>query len=164
MHFLQCPSSNLLAGGPLHGPTVDVPPSIAVTSTLLRVAVGSRKVSCLLAHGEQNCAGCTNRHKRQSTQYWSNGNYIQNLLLHAAFVNNSWVALVQPSCQVNTLSKKSYKQSKLHKRTKCSKQTVQHHETLQTWLFRFVSLSIHTLVIPTICSKRFFFFWSRSKK
>ena len=66
--FLQRPSSNLLAGGPLHGPTVDVPPSIAVTSTLLRVAGGSSKVACLLAHGEWNCASFTNRHKRQSTQ------------------------------------------------------------------------------------------------
>ena len=58
--FLQWASSNLLAGGPLQGPTVDVPPSIAVTSTLLRVAGCSRKISGLLAHREGNGARFTN--------------------------------------------------------------------------------------------------------
>ena len=66
--FLPWSSSILLAGGPLQGPTVDVPPSIAVTSTLLRVAGCSRKISGLLAHREGNGARFTNRHKSQSTQ------------------------------------------------------------------------------------------------
>ena len=62
-------SSNLLTGGPLQGPAVDVPPTTAVTSTLLRVAGCSRKVSCLLAHTERNGAGFANRNKHKSSQY-----------------------------------------------------------------------------------------------
>ena len=60
--------NHLLAGGPLQGPTVDAPLSIAVTSTLLRVAGCSRKVPCLLVHRERNGACFMNRHKHQSTQ------------------------------------------------------------------------------------------------
>ncbi len=52
--FLPWSSSILSADGPLQGPTVDVPPSIVVTSTLLRVAGSSRKIRCLLAHRERN--------------------------------------------------------------------------------------------------------------
>ena len=79
---------HLLAGCPLHGPTVDVPPLIAITSILLRVTGSSRKIACLLAHRKRNGARFTNRHQPQSTQYRSYGHYIQNLCLHAAFVNN----------------------------------------------------------------------------
>ena len=83
---------HLLAGCPLHGPTVDVPPSIAITSTLLRVTGCSRKISCLLAHRKRNGACFTNRHQPQSTllhtQDGTIGHDVQNLGLHAAFVNN----------------------------------------------------------------------------
>jgi hypothetical protein len=52
----------------LQGPNVDVPPSIAVTSTLLRVAGYSMKIICPSAHREQNGARRTNSHQPQSTQ------------------------------------------------------------------------------------------------
>ena len=79
---------HLLAGCPLHSPTVDVPPSIAITSILLRVTGCSRKISCLLAHRKRNGARFTNRHQPQSTQDGSYGHDVQNLGLHAALVNN----------------------------------------------------------------------------
>jgi hypothetical protein len=81
-------SFDRLTGGPLHGSTVDVPPSFAVTSILLRVAGCARKVACLLAHGEWDGASVTDRHKCQSTQYCSNWYDIKNLRLRAAFVDN----------------------------------------------------------------------------
>ena len=58
----------LLAGGPLEGSTVDVPPSIAVTSAPLGVADCARKVGFLVAHGERDGASVADRHKSQSPQ------------------------------------------------------------------------------------------------
>ena len=79
--------SELLAGGPLEGSAVDVPPSIAVTTVLLRLAGCARKVWSLIAHGERDGSIVTHRHKSQPPQDWSYGNNIQDLWLHPAFVN-----------------------------------------------------------------------------
>ena len=84
--------SGLLAGSPLEGSAVDVPPSIAVTTVLLRVAGCARKVWSLIAHGERDGSSFTHRHKSQPPQDWSYGNDIQDLWLHLAFVND-WVFL-----------------------------------------------------------------------
>ena len=90
--------SGLLAGSPLEGSAVDVPPSIAVTTVLLRVAVCARKVWSLIAHGERDGSSFTHRHKSQPPQDWSYGNDIQDLWLHPAFVNDFGVAFIQPCC------------------------------------------------------------------
>ncbi len=58
----------LLAGGPLEGSTVDVPPSFAVTSAPLGVADCARKVGFLAAHGERDGVSVADRHKSQSPQ------------------------------------------------------------------------------------------------
>ena len=71
--------SELLAGGPLEGSAVDVPPSIAVTTVLLQVAVCARKVWSLIAHGERDGSSFTHRHKSQPPQDWSYGYDIQDL-------------------------------------------------------------------------------------
>ena len=90
--------SELLAGGPLEGSAVDVPPSIAVTTVLLRVAGCARKVWSLIAHGKRDGSSFTHRHKSQPPQDWSYGNDIQDLWLHPAFVNDFGVAFIQPCC------------------------------------------------------------------
>ena len=90
--------SELLAGGPLEGSAVDVPPSIAVTTVLLRLAGCARKVWSLIAHGERDGSSFTHRHKSQPPQDWSYGNDIQDLWLHTAFVNYFGVAFIQPCC------------------------------------------------------------------
>ena len=94
----------LLACGPLESSTVDVPPSIAVTSAPLGVADCARKVGFLVAHGERDGASVADRHKSQSPQDWSNGHNIQNLRLHSAFVNNFRFAFIQPICHYSKLS------------------------------------------------------------
>ena len=78
----------LLACGPLESSTVDVPPSIAVTSAPLGIAYRARIVGFLVAHGERDGASVADGHKSQSPQDGSNGYNIQNLRLYASFVNN----------------------------------------------------------------------------
>ncbi len=63
----------LLACGPLKGSTVDVPPSIAVTSAPLEIACCARKVGFLVAHGEQDGASVADGHRSPSPQDESNG-------------------------------------------------------------------------------------------
>jgi len=53
----------LLACGPLESSTVDVPPSIAVTSAPLGIAYRARIVGFLVAHGERDGASVTDGHK-----------------------------------------------------------------------------------------------------
>ena len=96
--------SGLLAGSPLEGSAVDVPPSIAVTTVLLRVAGCARKVWSLIAHGERDGSSVTHRHKSQPPQDWSYGYDIQDLWLHPAFVNYFRVAFIQPYCHYIQLS------------------------------------------------------------
>ena len=96
--------SELLAGGPLEGSAVDVPPSIAVTTVLLRLAGCARKVWSLITHGERDGSSFTHRHKSQPPQDWSYGYDIQDLWLHQAFVNYFRVAFIQPCCHYIQLS------------------------------------------------------------
>jgi hypothetical protein len=95
----------LLACGPPEGSTVFAPPSIAVTCAPFGIAYRARIVSFLVAHGERDGASVTDRHKSQSSQDGSNWYNIQNLQLHASFVNNFWVVFIQPSCNKNTIGK-----------------------------------------------------------
>ena len=78
----------LLACGPLESSTVDVPPSIAVTSAPHGIAYRARIVGFLVAHGERDGASVTDGHKSQSPQDGSNWNNIKNQRLHFTFVNN----------------------------------------------------------------------------
>jgi hypothetical protein len=98
---------DLLACGPLEGSTVDVPSSIAVVCAPFGIVYRARIVGFLVAHGERDGASVTDRHKSQSSQDGSNWYNIQNLRLHASFVNNFWVTFIQPSCNKNAISKTS---------------------------------------------------------
>jgi hypothetical protein len=77
-----------LACGPLEGSTVDVPPSIAVACAPFGIAYRARIVGFLVAHGERDGASVTDWHQSQSSQDGSNWYNVQNLRLHASFVNN----------------------------------------------------------------------------
>jgi hypothetical protein len=77
----------LLACGPLEGSTVDVPPSIAVTSAPLEIAYCARKVRFLVAHEEQDGDSVADGHKSQSSQDEKNWYNIKNSRLHVSFVN-----------------------------------------------------------------------------
>ena len=85
--YSQAIHSELLAGDPLEGSAVDVPPSIAVTTVFFWVAGCARKVWSLNAHGERDGSSFTHRHKSKPPQDWSYGYDIQDLWLHPAFVN-----------------------------------------------------------------------------
>ena len=84
--------SELLAGGPLEGSTVqvDVPPSIAVTTVLIRVAGCARKVWFLIAHGERDGSSFTHRHKSQPPQDWSYGYPFVAQRPHEIFLAGVW--------------------------------------------------------------------------
>jgi hypothetical protein len=78
----------LLTGCPLQGKTVDIPPSISVSTIGLGIAGCSWKGAGLLAHGVQNGASLAHWHKRQSAQDGCDGYNIQYLRLQLPLVNN----------------------------------------------------------------------------
>ncbi len=59
----------LLTGCPLQGKSVDILPSIYISTIGLRIAGCSPKGAGLLAHGVWNGASVIDGHKRQSAQY-----------------------------------------------------------------------------------------------
>ena len=78
---------DLLVCGSLEGRSGDVPPSIAVACAPFGIAYRARIVGFLVAHGERDSASVADGHKSQSSQDGSNLYNIQNLRLHALFVN-----------------------------------------------------------------------------
>jgi hypothetical protein len=78
----------LLTGCPLQGKTVDMPPSISVSTIRLGIAGRSWKRSGLLAHGVRSGASLAHWHKRQSAQYGCDGYNVQHLRLQAPLVKN----------------------------------------------------------------------------
>ncbi len=78
----------LLTAYPLQGKTVDIPPSISVSTIELGIAGCSWKAAGLLAHGVWNGASLAHWHKRQSAEYGCDRYNIQYLRLQASLVNN----------------------------------------------------------------------------
>jgi hypothetical protein len=79
-------------------------PSPVAACAPFGIAYRARIVGFLVAHGEWDGASVTRGHKSQSSQDESNWHTMQNVRLHASFVNNVWVAFIQPSCNKNIIS------------------------------------------------------------
>ncbi len=82
------PSIQLLAGCPLQGSGIDVPPSAAVSTVLLCVTDSPREGIPFLAHGVQNSSSPPHWPNQYSAQNQCDCNDITYLRLHFMLIDN----------------------------------------------------------------------------
>ena len=84
--------------GPAQGPSVDIPPSAAVSGPLSGVKRSIDKVPCVLAHGKRNGARITDRNHRQLAQNGLHRQNVKHLLVTLALIHNTGAAVQKPVC------------------------------------------------------------------